>query len=172
MRFVVLFVCLFLFCFKYIYGFGLLGFFSNPPKKKKKKVRSRIVSKPGRDYMKSSQVLARGTARSSTRGRARAQRHRIEIKRELSKIGPRFLPSGRGDDSGADFSPLQFHSFLSFVCLRLFYLFLFVFRVFALLAPKDEPSYTWKRWRGREAAPARAPLCSGLQEVSFGGKKG
>lgn len=122
--------------------------------------------------MKSSQVPARGTARSSTRGRARAQRHRIEIKRELSKIGPRFLPSGRGDDSGADFSPLQFHSFLSFVCLRLFYLFLFVFRVFALLAPKDEPSYTWKRWRGREAAPARAPLCSGLQEVSFGGKKG
>lgn len=84
--------------------------------------------------MKSSQVLARGTARSSTRGRARAQRHRIEIKRELSKIGPRFLPSGRGDDSGADFSPLQFHSFLSFVCLRLFLFISFRFSSFCFVS--------------------------------------
>lgn len=126
---------------------------------------------PCRGSVKMSPVPARGTARLFARGPARAKRHRVEIKCELTKIGPRFPPPGKGAGAdaagaGADFfPPVQFRCFFCLV------FFLFVVGVFALLAPKDEPTYTWKRRRVGKAAPARARLGSGLQKVTFGGGK-
>lgn len=64
--------------------------------------------------MKFSPAPARGMACSFARGRTRARHHRVEIKRELAKIGLRVRPAGRGTSAGtarvgADFSfPLQF----------------------------------------------------------------
>lgn len=110
---------------------------------------------------------ARRMARRFACGRARAKHLRFEIKRELPKIGPRFPPREEGPVRTLQ----ERRAILVPIAISLLFLFLFLFslfRVFALLAPKDEPRYTWKSRRLWKAAPARAPLCSGLKNVPFG----